>query len=171
MTAMVPVGRDRPIIRSMRAADAATVIEMACELAATVGDIEPKVVISDFIKDGAGPERWFDCLVAEDASQLVGYALMCKGFEAHTGKRRLWLGDFYIRPTARRRGTGRALMTAVACHALQLGCDAVYWELWRMNVAGGEFYRGLQAEEVADLAVMRFDKNRLAAIAAGCLPL
>jgi hypothetical protein len=36
-----------------------------------------------------------------------------------------------------------------------------------MNVAGGDFYRRLQAEEAADLAVMRLDKDRLATIAAG----
>ena len=57
-------------------------------------------------------------------------------------------------------------MTAVARHALQRGCDAVYWELWRMNSAGAAFYRELRAEEVADLAVMRLDRDRLASIAA-----
>jgi GNAT superfamily N-acetyltransferase len=166
---LTPIMRqdDRPIIRPMRSGDAAKVIDMARELAAAVGDAKPKFVESDLVKDGSGPERWFDCLVAEIESQLVGYALVCKGFEAHTGRKRLWLGDFYVRPSARRNGTGRALMMAVARHALQLGCDAVYWELWRMNVAGGTFYRNLQAEEVADLAVMRLDKDRLGAIAAG----
>jgi GNAT superfamily N-acetyltransferase len=158
---------DRPVIRPMRAADAARVVDMARALAAAVGDPAPKVSETDLIRDGAGPERWFDCLVAEVAGQVVGYALMSRGFEAHTGKRRLWLGDVYVQPAARRRGAGGALMTAIARHALQLGCDAVYWELWRMNVAGGAFYRGLQAEEATDLAVMRLDRDRLAAIAAG----
>jgi hypothetical protein len=57
-------------------------------------------------------------------------------------------------------------MAAVARHALALGCDAVYWELWRMNSAGDAFYRTLQAEAADDLAVMRFGKDRLIAIAA-----
>jgi GNAT superfamily N-acetyltransferase len=92
---------------------------------------------------------------------------VCKAFEAHTAKRRLWLGDFYVRPAERRMGTGHALMVAVAHHALQLDCGAVYWELWRMNAAGGSFYRKLRAEEASDLAVMRLDKDRLVAIATG----
>jgi hypothetical protein len=58
-------------------------------------------------------------------------------------------------------------MMTIARHALELGCHAVYWELWRMNVASAAFYRKLMAEEVADLAVMCLDKDRLAAIAAG----
>jgi GNAT superfamily N-acetyltransferase len=157
----------RPTIRPMRPGDATEVIEMARELATAVGDPEPGLAPADLIRDGFGPQPWFQCLVAELVGELVGYALMCRGFEAHTAKRRLWLGDLYVRPRARRGGTGRALMAAVARHALELGCDAVYWELWRMNAAGAAFYRNLTAEEAVDLAVMRFEKNRLMAIAAG----
>jgi predicted N-acetyltransferase YhbS len=120
---------DRPIIRAMRPGDAAGVVEMARELAAAVGDPQPNLAETDLVRNGSGPDRWFDCLVAEVANQLVGYVLMCRGYEAHTAKRRLWLGDFYVRPNACRSGTGNALMTAVARHALQLDCEAVYWEL------------------------------------------
>ena len=139
---------------------------MARELAAAVGDPEPRLVESDIIRDGFGPEQWFDCLVAELARRLVGYALLCKGFEAHTAKKRLWIGDLYVRPAARRRGTGRALVAAAARHGRQFGCDALYWDLWRSNSAGEAFYRGLGAEEATALAVMRLGKDRLAAIAA-----
>jgi len=58
-------------------------------------------------------------------------------------------------------------MMAIAHHALQLDCDAVYWELWRMNDAGAAFYRKLMAKEAGDLALMSLDKDRLVAIAAG----
>ena len=151
----------------MQVQDAAGVVAMARELAAVVGDAVPAVLESDLLRDGLGAERWFDCLIAEIPNQLVGYALMCKAFEAHTGKKRLWLGDLYVRPVARRSGAGSALMMTIARHALELGCHAVYWELWRMNVAGAAFYRTLMAEEVVDLAVMRLDKDHLTAIAAG----
>jgi GNAT superfamily N-acetyltransferase len=151
----------------MRREDAAAIVEMAGELAAAVGDAEPSLTASDLIRGGFGPGRWFECLVAGTAGGLVGYALMCRGFEAHTAKRRLWLGDLYVRPRARRGGTGSALMTAVARRALELDCDAVYWELWRMNAIGGAFYRKFRAEEDTDLAIMRLDRTSLAAIAGG----
>jgi GNAT superfamily N-acetyltransferase len=154
-----------PIIRGVRPQDAAEVVAMARELAAAVGDPEPRLAGADFIRDGAGPERWFDCLVAEVAGALVAYALVCKSFEAHTARKRLWIGDFYVRPDARRSSVGRALMTAIARHALQLGCDAVYWELWRLNSAGEAFYRSLGAEDAVDLKVMHLDRDRLAALA------
>jgi GNAT superfamily N-acetyltransferase len=159
-------GRDGVTIRPMRPADAAVVIAMAHELAAHVGDPPPTFRESDFVKDGTGAQPWFECLVAEIADEIVGYAIACRGFEAHTGKKRLWLADLYVRPAARRIGAGNALIAAIARHALALGCDAVYWELWRKNAAGEAFYRRLAAEEARELALMRFDKNRLAAIVA-----
>ena len=92
------LGNDLTLVRAMRPEDAADVVVMARALAAAVGDAEPNLVESDLIRDGSGPERWFDCLVAEVSGRLGGYVLMCKGFEAHTASRRLWLGDFYVRP-------------------------------------------------------------------------
>jgi GNAT superfamily N-acetyltransferase len=159
-------GGGDPTIRAMRHEDAAAVAEMARELAAAVGDAEPGLSASDLVRDGLGQERWFECMVAEVDGELVGYVLMCKGFEAHIGKRRLWLGDLHVRAAARRNGVGTALMAAVARHALALDCEAVYWDLWRMNALGGAFYRKLRAEEITDLAIMRLDTTALSAIAA-----
>jgi GNAT superfamily N-acetyltransferase len=157
----------RVTIRAMRREDAVSIVAMARELAALVADPAPALTVSDLIRDGFGPERWFDCLVAETGDRMVGYVLFCKGFEAHTAQRRLWIGDLYVRAEARLRGTGRALIAAVAHHALQLGCDAVHWELWRKNRSGDAFFQSLQGAEADDIATMRFDKARLQAIALG----
>jgi GNAT superfamily N-acetyltransferase len=154
------------IVRPMRSADAPAVIAMACALAAAVDDPKPPLTAADLVRDGTGPQPWFDCLVAELARRPVAYVVLCKGFEAHTAKRRLWIGDLYVEPAARRAGVGRALLAAIARHGLALGCDAIYWELWRMNSAGEAFYRRLRAETADDLAIMRFGKDRLAELAA-----
>jgi hypothetical protein len=45
----------RPIVRAMRPQDAADVVDMARELAAAVGDPEPRLTQADLIRDGAGP--------------------------------------------------------------------------------------------------------------------
>jgi GNAT superfamily N-acetyltransferase len=149
------VNSGHTIVRPMQPEDAGVIIEMANALAAAVGDPAPRLAVDDLVRDGLGSERWFDCFVAEADGALAGYALACKAYEAHTGNRRLWLGDLFVRPQARRSGTGRALVAAVARHAVDLGCDAVYWELWRLNEVGNVFYGRLGAEEAAGLAVMR----------------
>jgi len=142
-------------VRPIEAEDAAHIVAMAHELAAAVDDPAPSLEASDLLRDSTGPERWFDCLVALAEGQPIGYATLCRGYEAHTGKRRLWLGDLYVRPQARRLGAGRALMTAIAEHAAALGCDAIYWELWRQNAAGRAFYQKLGAVESGEIAVWR----------------
>ncbi len=155
-----------PYVRTALPSDAEVVVAMAAELAAAVEDPAPDFDTARFVRDGFGPERWFECLVAEIGGEApVGYALICRGFEAHTGKRRLWLGDLYVRAAARRSGAGRALMAAVAGRALDLDCEAVYWELWRPNAVGRAFYERLDAEETGDLAVMRLGGERLAEMA------
>ena len=150
------------IIRPMEAGDAAVVVEMARELAAALDDAEPVLQPSDLVRDGIEPDRWFECLVADVGGEVIGYALFCRGFEAHKAKRRLWLSDLYVRTHARRTGAGRALMAAVAEQATAQGCEAVYWDLWRLNRAGKAFYESLGAIEIGDLAIWHIASRRLA---------
>jgi GNAT superfamily N-acetyltransferase len=136
---------------------------MARELAAALDDPELVIEPSDLVRDGLGPERWFDCLVADVGAEVVGYALVCRGYEAHTAKRRLWLSDLYVRADARRTGVGRALMVEVARLAIAQDCEAVYWDLWRLNRVGKDFYESLGAAEIGDLAIWRVGGRHLAA--------
>jgi GNAT superfamily N-acetyltransferase len=150
-------------VRPMAEADAAAVAEMARELAAALDDPEPVLDARDLVRDGSGPERWFDCLVAILDGNAIGYALVCRGYEAHMGRRRLWLSDLYVRAHARRTGAGRALMFAIARLAVAQGCEAVYWDLWRLNRVGKAFYESLGAVEIGDLAIWRVASAPLAA--------
>jgi GNAT superfamily N-acetyltransferase len=147
----------------MVARDAAAVAEMARELAAGLNDPVPSLDPNDLVRDGTGPERWFDCLVAEVDDRLIGYAMVCRAYEAHTAKRRLWLSDLYVRAHARRTGAGRALMAELARLAIAQGCEAVYWDLWRLNHVGKAFYETLGAVEIDDLAIWRVASRHLAA--------
>ena len=150
-------------IRPMAAADAATVAELARELAAALDDPEPALDPSDLIRDGTGPERWFDCLVAVVDGNVIGYAIVCRGYEAHMAKRRLWISDLYVRAKARRSGAGRALMAAIARLAIAHGCEGVYWDLWRLNRTGKAFYQSLGAVEIGELAIWHAGSRQLAA--------
>lgn len=150
-------------IRLMATEDAAAVAEMARELAAVSDDPEPVLDPNDLVRDGMGPERWFDCLVVEVDGRLIGYAMVCRGYEAHMAKRRLWLSNLYVRAHARRTRAGRALMAEIARLAIARGCEAVYWDLWRLNRVGKAFYESLGAVEIGDLAIWRIASRHLAA--------
>jgi GNAT superfamily N-acetyltransferase len=134
---------------------------MARELAAALDDPDPVLDPNDLVRDGIGPERWFDCLVAEVGGRPIGYAMVCRGYEAHIGKRRLWLSDLYVRTDARRTGAGRALMLAIA--RLAMAQEAICWDLWRLNRVGKAFYQNLGAVEIGDLGIWRVGSRQLAA--------
>jgi GNAT superfamily N-acetyltransferase len=159
------VPTDKILVRRAASADIAEILAMARELALAVEDPPPQIDAERFAANAFGPDRWCECFVAERSGALIAYALACRGFEAHTGQRRLWLGDLYVRPSGRKRGAGRALMRAIAQHAVQLGCSAVYWELWHKNALGEAFYRRLAADHVDDLAIFRLAGDKLAQIA------
>jgi GNAT superfamily N-acetyltransferase len=155
----------RIVVRFATPEDCEAIVAMARELAAAVEDPPPPIDAARLLGAAFGPERWCDCFVAEQASVRVGYAVVCRGFEAHTGQRRLWLADLFVRDGTRMGGVGRALIGAVASHALAQGCVAVCLDLWRPNKVGKAFYDALGAEEAGDIAQLRLGRDRLVALA------
>jgi GNAT superfamily N-acetyltransferase len=147
----------------MTPADTPSVVAMASSLAESVDDPPPQLTAETLLR--AVAEGWCEGFVAELRHDIAGYALVSRCFEAHTGKRRLWLGDLYVKPSARRCGVGRTLIARVARHALELECDALYWELWRPNVAAARFFSEVGAQAVAELAITRLDRSGLGALA------
>jgi copper chaperone CopZ/GNAT superfamily N-acetyltransferase len=130
-------------IREAEAADMPEVAELSRELAAHVGDPDPGADAKLLAECGFGPERWFECLIALVDARIVGYALYCRLFEAHTRAKRLWLGDLYVGQRARGIGVGRALVAALRKRAADLGCDAFSLELARGNDIARSFYESL----------------------------
>jgi GNAT superfamily N-acetyltransferase len=153
------------VVRRAEEKDAVSILDMARELAAAVEDPAPRIDVARLVGDLLDDARWGECFIAERGGAPAAYALACRSFEIHTGQRRLWLGDLYVRPEARRSGIGRTLIAAIARHALNLGCTAVYWELWRKNRVGESFYRELGAESAAEMSVLRLRAGRLAELA------
>jgi len=142
--------------------DATAVARLARELAAVLEGPEPALDPNDLVRDGIGPKRWFDCLVAEVDGRLISYAMVCRGYEAHMAKRRLWLRDLYVRTDARRTGAGRALMVEIARLAIRQGCEAVTGICGGSRV-GKAFYESLGAVEIGDVAIWHVGSRQLAA--------
>lgn len=125
--------------------DMAAIAELSRELAAHVNDPDPGSDAS-MLSDGAfGPDRWFECLVAENTSRIVGFAAFCRKYEAHTREKRLWVSDLWVARDERREGVGRALVAAVRARAAELGCAAVDFDLARGNDIARAFYKRLKA--------------------------
>jgi GNAT superfamily N-acetyltransferase len=87
----------------------------------------------------------FECLLAEDGGQVVGFALFFPTYSTWLGRQGLWLEDLFVLESHRHRGIGRALLTQVAQLAVGRGCGRLEWSVLDWNEPALAFYRTLGA--------------------------
>jgi GNAT superfamily N-acetyltransferase len=87
-----------------------------------------------------GPNPGLTCVVADAGDTLVGYALVYPTYSSFRTAPTLWLEDLFVVPGERGRGTGRALLQAVARIALERGCRRLDWLVLDWNRPSIDFY-------------------------------
>lgn len=154
-------------IRNLTAADADAVIAMNAEFVsylAAMGD--PDSAAQHFTKakylvDGFGPDPAFAGYMAEDVTGPLGYLLYCKGYNVDIAQRLFFICDLWVRPEARNKGIGRALMARCAADCRAWGGQRLEWNVYRPNKLALDFYRRLGGEVVEDLIGMSLHSDAL----------
>jgi GNAT superfamily N-acetyltransferase len=106
----------------------------------------------EVVFDATELERWLfgdtpaaRVLLATDGDdEVVGMALYHGTFSTFLGKPGIWLEDLFVRPAARGRGHGRALLEALMRRTL----GRLEWAVLEWNEPSMEFYRRLGAAPV-----------------------
>jgi ribosomal protein S18 acetylase RimI-like enzyme len=150
-------------VREAVPADAETITAFARALSLEEGHPAPALQASHVRKEGFGANARFRALLAEQAGGPVGYALFYRAYATEHGERGLYLQDLYVVPEARRQGTGRALMRAVARACQADGGCYVFWNAQPRNRAALAFYHALGArkEPTVTLSLQRDALRRL----------
>jgi GNAT superfamily N-acetyltransferase len=110
------------VIRAAVPADAPEIMAMIHELA--VFERAPEAVHAteaDLLRDGWGERPVFEALMAEIDGSPVGFALYFPKYSTWEGSAGLFIEDLYVRPTARGRGVGSALIARVAALTVERG--------------------------------------------------
>lgn len=102
-----------------------------------------------------------EVLIGELEGEPQGFALFFQNFSTFEGKPGIYLEDLFVRPEARSKGLGKALIAGVAALALQRGCARFEWAVLDWNTPSIEFYRSLGAQEMSDWRVMRLEGDAL----------
>lgn len=133
-------------IRPPEPSDATQVVAMVRALNLHVGAPSCAFTEEHFRRDGLGPFRAFDALVAELNGRLVGYAFFHPSYDTEAAVRGTYLLDLYVDEGVRKRGIGRALLAEVARATREAGGSVVWWLMQEQNDIAAEFYRRLSAE-------------------------
>jgi GNAT superfamily N-acetyltransferase len=112
---------------------------------------------------GARPAA--EVVIAEDAGEPVGFALYFHNYSTFLAQPGIYLEDLYVRPEARGRGVGRALLAHLARLARERNCGRLEWWVLDWNESAIRFYRSLGAQPMSDWTVFRLTGGELARLA------
>jgi len=161
----MPVPADL-VIRSATADDCGSILGFIRDLAAyerlaheVVAD--ERTLRATLFGDRPGAE----VLIAELAGDPVGFALFFPSYSTFLAKPGLYLEDLFVRPAARGRGIGGALMSALARIAVDRDYGRFEWSVLDWNEPALKFYAALGAKPQSEWTVQRLTGAPLAALA------
>ena len=105
-----------------------------------------EVLISEetLLEDGFGPNKLFDTLVAETDNEIVGMLLYYPVFSTWKGKS-IYLEDFVVADSHRRKGIGQLLIDALVQEARSAKAKKIRWQVLDWNSPAIEFYKKISA--------------------------
>jgi len=106
-------------------------------------------------------------MVAVFEGRIVGYALFYPTISSFRTCTRLWLEDLFVEPDTRGAGIGRALLAALARHAIRNGHTQVSWHVLDWNAPSIAFYERIGAQRWAtDVLTYALGESQLRRLAA-----
>jgi ribosomal protein S18 acetylase RimI-like enzyme len=137
-------------VRPAKPGDVPTLYRMKLALARAEGD-EAVLVASerDWLRDGFGPDARFRSVLAEEGTTALGMATYSEVYLTGLGGMIFSLQDLYVDPAQRKRGTGRALVAAVAAAAVERGVPLIQLNVLDTNPARA-FYRSLGFQHLGE---------------------
>lgn len=113
-----------------------------------------------------GPRPAAEVLLARWGHEWAGFALFFPNYSTFLAQSGLYLEDLYVKPHARGRGLGLALLTELARLAVARGCGRVEWAVLDWNEPSIQFYRKLGAEPQEEWTTFRLTGEPLRQLAA-----
>ena len=111
-----------------------------------------------------GARPMAEVVIGELDGTAQGFALFFHNFSTFEGRPGIYLEDLFVRPAARGRGLGKALLGHLARLAVERGCARLEWSVLDWNTPSIGFYRALGARAMDEWTTMRVDGDALAAL-------
>jgi GNAT superfamily N-acetyltransferase len=124
-----------------------------------------KITEEQLLRDGFGPNHYYECLIAEEDGKPAGFALYFPIYSTWQGPS-LHLEDLFVLPEFRGKGIGKALLNQVAAAAVKRGCARLQWDVLEWNQPAIDFYQSIGAVMLPDWRRMRMTGEAIKALAA-----
>lgn len=108
-----------------------------------------------------GPNPAAEVLLAEWNGDWAGFALFFPNYSTFLGQAGLYLEDLFVKPHARGKGLGFALLTQLAKIALARNYGRVEWAVLDWNKPSIEFYKKLGATVMDEWTTYRLTGQAL----------
>jgi len=118
--------------------------------------------VDDIDRSLFGPDPVPRVLIAEWNGEPVGFALWFRNFSTFLARPGIWLEDLFVRPEARGRGVGKALLATLARIAVERGYGRVEWWVLDWNAPSLAFYQSLGAAAMDEWTVFRLTGDAMA---------
>jgi GNAT superfamily N-acetyltransferase len=105
-------------------------------------------------------------MVEDDSGVVVGLAIWFLNYSTWTGTHGIYLEDLFIRPEARGRGYGKAVLTHLARICIDRGYHRLQWWVLDWNTDAIGFYQGLGAVLMDEWTTMRVTGPALESLSA-----
>ena len=123
-----------PRVRPLAAEDAPALLSLIDALADYEHLPRPDAAARERLtRDALATPPRFQALLAEHASQVVGYAILFETYSTFLALPTLYLEDLFVLPEARGLGAGAALFRACAQEAVRRGCGRMEWQVLAWN--------------------------------------
>ena len=92
-----------------------------------------------------GDRPYAETLLAWDDDECCGFALFFMNYSTFLAQPGIYLEDLFVKPHARGRGLGKALLTKLAQLARERNCGRLEWSVLDWNEPSIRFYKSLGA--------------------------
>lgn len=114
-----------------------------------------------------GHPRFAEVLIAEWEGEPVGFALFFHNYSTFLAQPGIYLEDLFVKPEARGRGFGKALLARLASIAKSRNCGRLEWAVLNWNQPSIDFYESLGAKALDEWKVYRLTGEALDKLATG----
>jgi GNAT superfamily N-acetyltransferase len=143
-------------IREARAEDAALIVQFVKDLAEYEREPQAAIVTEqDILRDGFSGDRKFWVLIAEWDGEPAGFAFYFFNYSTWLGRPGLYLEDLFVRPSARGKGIGKALLAKLAQIAIDKNCYGMRWQVLDWNQPAIDFYDSLGGQMLKEWITVR----------------